>query len=80
MEVISTSVSLETEKTSRTCNFQTMAKIFLFMLHDLMSDQKNGNIHISKYEAICHFMMTELWKSVLSNPYTQNSKIKTNQQ
>ena len=35
---------------------------------------------IYKYEAICSFMIAEMWKSTLRNTHTQNSKIKTNQQ
>ena len=36
-------------------------------------------MHIYKYEAICSFMMAEMWRSTLRNMYTQNSKIKTDQ-
>ena len=35
---------------------------------------------IYKYEAIRSFMIAEMWKSTLRNTYTQNGKIKTNQQ
>ena len=35
---------------------------------------------IYKYEAIRSFMTAKMWKSTLRNTYTQNSKIKTNQQ
>ena len=35
---------------------------------------------IYKYEGTRSFMMAEMWKSTLRNTYTQNSKIKTNQQ
>ena len=35
---------------------------------------------IYKYEGIRSFMIAEMWKSTLRNTYTQNSKIKTNQQ
>ena len=41
MEVVSTSnlVSLETERTAATCNFQTMAMNSFAMPHDLMRGQ-----------------------------------------
>ena len=37
-------------------------------------------MHICKHEAIRSFMIAELSKSALRNTYTQNSKIKTDQQ
>ena len=36
----------------------------------------NMNQKIYKYEAIRSFMIAEMWKSILRNTYTQNSKIK----
>ena len=72
MEVVSTSnlVSSETKKTTTACNFQ----------HDYAMRSKQKATHIYKYEAICSFMMAEIRKSTLRNTYTQNSKIKTDQQ
>ena len=31
-------------------------------------------MHIYKYEVIYSFMIAEMWKSILRNTYTQNSK------
>ena len=68
MEVVSTSnlVSSEAEKIVTACNFQTMPI--------------NSFLQICKYKAIRSLMMAELWKSTLRDTYTQNSKIKTDQQ
>ena len=69
MQVVSTSnlVSSETEKN---------------IFNMIMPWEANMNIKqkIYKYEAICSFMIVEMWKSILRNTKQQNSKIKTNQQ
>ena len=77
MEAVSTSnlVSLEAEKTTTACNFQTMPNNS-FVWWEVEEEAMN----ICKYKAICSFMMAELWKSTLRNIDTQNSKIKTDQQ
>ena len=43
-------------------------------------EMSNKKLRICKHEAIRSFMMAELWKSAKRNTYTQNSKIKTDQQ
>ena len=72
MEVVSTSnlVSTKTEKTTA-CSF-----------HQIIPWEINMNMkqNVYKYEAIRSFVTAEMVKSTLRNTYTQNSKIKTNQQ
>ena len=75
MNLVSTSnlVSLENEKPTTTCNFQTIAMSTIVMLHDSMTGQIGS--YVNEKLLILSFMMAELLKSPLRNTYTQNSKI-----
>ena len=81
MEVVSTSnlVSSENEKKQHLVIFKPWLWILL-LYHMIWWEAKWEPVHICKHEAIGSFMMAELWKSTLRNTYTQNSKIKTDQQ
>ena len=39
-----------------------------------------GTYAYFQIEAICNFIMAQLWKSAQRNSYTQNNKTKTDQQ
>ena len=80
MEAVSTSnlVSSEAEKTTTTCNFQNININSFIMPHDLM----RGQIGSYEYRQIQSYSSydAKLSKSAIRNTYTQNSKMKTDQQ
>ena len=81
MEVVSTSnlVSSENEKTTTACNFQTMAMNSFVMAHDLMRGQIRSYAYMQEWR-YSKFHDSRTKKNTLRNTYTQNSKIKNDQQ
>ena len=81
MEVVSTSnlVSSENEKTTTACNFQTMAMNSFVMAHDLMRGQIRSYAYMQEW-SYSKFYDSRTKKNTLRNTYTQNSKIKNDQQ
>ena len=73
MEVVSTSNLVSSEI------FKPWLRILL-LYHMIWWKAKWKPMHICKHEAIRSFMTAELRKSSIRNTYTQNNKIKTEQQ
>ena len=74
MELVSTSnlVSPGNEKKQHLVLFKPWLRILL-LYHMTLGEAKWEPMHVCEHEAICSFMMAELWKSALTNTYTQNS-------
>ena len=82
MEVVATSnlFSSENKNKKQQLVILTPWLRILLLYHMIWCEAKWKPMHICKHEAIRSFMTGELRKSALRNTYTQNNKIKTEQQ